>query len=295
MLRAEGGLPLHPLESNKAPKRSKDRSPNWARPAPRHGTQPRQPAEQQPSSRWQRHDARAHIARVHGPGMELTGLTVVELEAVEEAEAPRARCWNRREYRVGPVNECLQVRKGTGADRTFADSFKRSALALFAEDGRPNCPLTGLPSLFTSSRLPAPDLPLCARHHHLCGCFMAACAGYGELGQMAEALRVRGIATWNVEYRRLGQAGGGRPGMHRDVGDAVDFARTFATGCASRVTCTSLIPCPCVALSRWRGRPAALRAGDEARGECAGGTSTSAPRLRLDETPPADPLRVIGG
>lgn len=41
------------------------------------------------------------------------------------------------------------------ADRTF----KRPALALFAEEGRLNCPLPGLPALFASSRLPAPDLP----------------------------------------------------------------------------------------------------------------------------------------
>lgn len=41
------------------------------------------------------------------------------------------------------------------ADRTF----KRPALALFAKEGRLNCPLPGLPALSTSSRLLAPDLP----------------------------------------------------------------------------------------------------------------------------------------
>ena len=37
-----------------------------------------------------------------------------------------------------------------------------------------------------------------------------------------------GFATWNIEYRRLGQAGGGWPGTYLDVGTAVDLLRTLA-------------------------------------------------------------------
>jgi acetyl esterase/lipase len=42
------------------------------------------------------------------------------------------------------------------------------------------------------------------------------------------ALTAIGYATWNVEYRRLGNRGGGWPGTLLDVGAAADFARTLA-------------------------------------------------------------------
>jgi len=46
---------------------------------------------------------------------------------------------------------------------------------------------------------------------------------------MATALNDAGIATWNIEYRRLGNQGGGWPGTFRDVATAADFIRTIAT------------------------------------------------------------------
>lgn len=45
---------------------------------------------------------------------------------------------------------------------------------------------------------------------------------------VAAALTDAGIATWNIEYRRLGQAGGGWPGTFHDVAHAADFVRTLA-------------------------------------------------------------------
>jgi acetyl esterase/lipase len=45
---------------------------------------------------------------------------------------------------------------------------------------------------------------------------------------MGDALKADGIATWNVEYRRLGQPGGGWPGTYLDVGRAVDHLRALA-------------------------------------------------------------------
>jgi acetyl esterase/lipase len=45
---------------------------------------------------------------------------------------------------------------------------------------------------------------------------------------LAAALTEAGIATWNIEYRRLGQAGGGWPGTFRDVAAGADFLRTVA-------------------------------------------------------------------
>ena len=60
------------------------------------------------------------------------------------------------------------------------------------------------------------------------GCFKSAYANSRDLAPMADALKDRGIASWNIEYRRLGQPGGGWPGTYRDVGRAVDHLRTLA-------------------------------------------------------------------
>ncbi len=60
------------------------------------------------------------------------------------------------------------------------------------------------------------------------GCFKAVYATARELGPMGDALKESGIATWNIEYRRLGELGGGWPGTYLDVGRAVDYLRTLA-------------------------------------------------------------------
>jgi len=39
---------------------------------------------------------------------------------------------------------------------------------------------------------------------------------------LADDLASRGVAVWNVEYRRVGQAGGGWPGTFEDVAAAID-------------------------------------------------------------------------
>ena len=60
------------------------------------------------------------------------------------------------------------------------------------------------------------------------GCFKAAYATAQRLGPMADALKADGIATWNIEYRRLGEPGSGWPGTYLDVGRAVDHVRAIA-------------------------------------------------------------------
>lgn len=60
------------------------------------------------------------------------------------------------------------------------------------------------------------------------GCFKAAYATLRDLSPMGDALKANGIATWNVEYRRVGQPGGGWPGTYQDVGHAVNYLRTVA-------------------------------------------------------------------
>jgi acetyl esterase/lipase len=60
------------------------------------------------------------------------------------------------------------------------------------------------------------------------GCFKAAFASAQYFGAMADALKADGIATWNIEYRRLGEPGSGWPGTYLDVGRAVDHVRKIA-------------------------------------------------------------------
>ncbi len=48
------------------------------------------------------------------------------------------------------------------------------------------------------------------------------------LRPLSVALAREGIASWNIEYRRLGHEGGGWPGTYQDVANAVDFSRTLA-------------------------------------------------------------------
>lgn len=45
---------------------------------------------------------------------------------------------------------------------------------------------------------------------------------------MAAALTEAGIATWNIEYRRIGNFGGGWPGTFHDVAQGADALRKFA-------------------------------------------------------------------
>lgn len=60
------------------------------------------------------------------------------------------------------------------------------------------------------------------------GCFRAELATLSDLSPMANALKAEGVASWNIEYRRLGQAGGGWPGTYQDVGRGLDHLRTLA-------------------------------------------------------------------
>src|SRR5918912_426668 len=47
-------------------------------------------------------------------------------------------------------------------------------------------------------------------------------------GHLCVALAADGIASWNVEYRRVGDPGGGWPGTVEDVGRGVEFVRELA-------------------------------------------------------------------
>jgi acetyl esterase/lipase len=60
------------------------------------------------------------------------------------------------------------------------------------------------------------------------GCWVSKLATLQNTAAAADALRDAGIATWNIEYRRLDSPGGGWPGTFADIGAAVDIIRVIA-------------------------------------------------------------------
>ncbi len=60
------------------------------------------------------------------------------------------------------------------------------------------------------------------------GCWYSPYANVRNSAPLAEAITAQGIATWNVEYRRYDQPGGGWPGTFRDVAQAADYVRVLA-------------------------------------------------------------------
>src|SRR5215510_8619960 len=59
------------------------------------------------------------------------------------------------------------------------------------------------------------------------GCWMSE-YGLSYMGHLSAALTEAGVATWRVEYRRVGNDGGGWPGTFEDVARAADHLRTIA-------------------------------------------------------------------
>ena len=60
------------------------------------------------------------------------------------------------------------------------------------------------------------------------GCFLKEFEGLAQTSAIAADLAGRGYAVWNVDYRKLGEAGAGYPGTFQDVAAAVDRLRTEA-------------------------------------------------------------------
>ncbi|HKQ78142.1 MAG TPA: alpha/beta hydrolase [Blastocatellia bacterium] len=59
------------------------------------------------------------------------------------------------------------------------------------------------------------------------GCWMSQ-YGLSYMGHLSAALADAGVATWSVEYRRIGNEGGGWPGTFDDISRAADHLRTLA-------------------------------------------------------------------
>ena len=60
------------------------------------------------------------------------------------------------------------------------------------------------------------------------GCWTKGFATLHGTAALASALAAKGIATWNIEYRQVGDAGGGWPGTFQDWGAATDYLRVLA-------------------------------------------------------------------
>jgi acetyl esterase/lipase len=60
------------------------------------------------------------------------------------------------------------------------------------------------------------------------GCWVSEFATLQNTSAAADALRDAGVATWNIEYRRSNNPGGGWPGTFLDVAAATDYLRELA-------------------------------------------------------------------
>jgi acetyl esterase/lipase len=60
------------------------------------------------------------------------------------------------------------------------------------------------------------------------GCWQTEIADRRIMNWIADDLRTRGIAVWNIDYRGVDRAGGGYPGTFRDAAAATDALRTHA-------------------------------------------------------------------
>ncbi len=106
---------------------------------------------------------------------------------------------------------------------TYQDLLKRPTLKPAA-----HIPYGPAPSQFVELWLPkgTGPFPVAVMLHG--GCWRSDLPGVELMNLAAADLARRGVAVWNVEYRRVGEAGGGYPGTFTDVATAVDLLRTAA-------------------------------------------------------------------
>lgn len=111
----------------------------------------------------------------------------------------------------------------SGQELTTADVYKL-----------PNCPPDlkksyGPDSLqFGELRIPSGTGPFPVAEVIHGGCWMASVADVGHTAPLSDALRNEGIATWNIEYNRVGNPRGGWPGTFEAVARGVDYLQEIA-------------------------------------------------------------------
>jgi acetyl esterase/lipase len=84
------------------------------------------------------------------------------------------------------------------------------------------------PEQFGDLRLPAGPGPHPVAVVIHGGCWLESYADLQNTAALADALRRDGFATWNLEYRRLDQPGGGWPGTFLDAAHGIDALRELA-------------------------------------------------------------------
>ncbi|SFB88295.1 alpha/beta hydrolase [Massilia yuzhufengensis] len=96
-------------------------------------------------------------------------------------------------------------------------------LALSGPAPSARLPYGDAPSQFAELFLPAGSgpFPVAVLVHG--GCWTSKFGGITQLRNMAGALTARGIAVWNVEYRRSDEPGGGYPGTYQDMHAALEL------------------------------------------------------------------------
>jgi len=83
------------------------------------------------------------------------------------------------------------------------------------------------PNQFGEIRLPKTKAPFpIVMNIH--GGFWRAKYDLAHAGHLCAALTARGLATWNIEYRRVGNPGGGWPGTFEDIRNAYRFLPQLA-------------------------------------------------------------------
>src|SRR5437763_561353 len=83
------------------------------------------------------------------------------------------------------------------------------------------------PNQFVDLRIPKSSgpFPVVMNIH---GGFWRSKFDLAHAGHLCAALTAKGLATWNVEYRRVGNPGGGWPGTFEDIANAYRFLPQIA-------------------------------------------------------------------
>jgi len=113
---------------------------------------------------------------------------------------------------------------------SFPKSFPMSSDDILTQPPPPadaRVPYGSDPNQFGDIRLPQGKgpLPLLINIH---GGFWRAKYDLAHAGHFCAALTAKGIATWNLEYRRVGNPGGGWPGTFDDIRSAYRFLPQLA-------------------------------------------------------------------
>lgn len=113
--------------------------------------------------------------------------------------------------------KCTKKRKTYGLNETSSMTIDKIRIAYGLK-----------PSQFGDLRVPVAtgkQRPVMIVIH---GGFWYAEYGLDLMDDISDDLTTRGYATWNIEYRRIGQEGGAWPGTLQDIGQAADFLRELA-------------------------------------------------------------------